>query len=319
MLKETLELLNIKRDHWYVDCNLGGGGHTSGILEKGGNVLGIDLDSESIQTVSSDYNLAKHYLDGRLFNVSNDLIVVQANFIEVGNVIESIREANLPIGQAILHKIKISGVLFDLGVSTHQLEKAARGFSFNTDAPLDMRMDQSKGVPAKDLVNGLYEKELAELFLKLGEESWSKPIAKKIVEYRGKKIIETTNELADIILLVKRQSHTDRTHPATQVFQALRIAVNDELNSLKEALPKAFEVLEPGGRIVVISFHSLEDRIVKNYFKELSSSHPREGGNPSDNRPLGKILTDKPIETSEEETSLNPRSRSAKLRTIEKL
>lgn len=286
MLKETLELLNIKKGHWYVDCNLGGGGHTKGILEKGGKVLGIDLDPDAIAEVNQNL---KKFIDG------GRLKLAQTNFI---NIAGAVKENNITL---------VSGVLFDLGVSTHQLEGAERGFSFNTDAPLDMRMDPSKGVSAKDLVNGLYEKELAELFLKLGEETWSKPIAKKIVEYREKKLIETTSELANIILSVKRRSPTDHTHPATKVFQALRIAVNDELNSLKEALPKAFEVLEPGGRIVVISFHSLEDRIVKNYFRELEEKN------------LGKILTDKPIETSEEEANLNPRSRSAKLRTIEKL
>jgi 16S rRNA (cytosine1402-N4)-methyltransferase len=194
-----------------------------------------------------------------------------------------------------------------LGVSTHQLEETERGFSFNKDAPLDMRMDPTKGASAKDLVNGLYERELAELFLKLGEENWSKPIARRIVQYREKKQIETTNELASIILSVRRRSPSDRTHPATRIFQALRIAVNDELNSLKEALPKAFEILESGGRIAVISFHSLEDRIVKNYFRELEEKQ------------LAKVITDKPLETSEEETNLNPRSRSAKLRVIEKL
>lgn len=285
MLKETLEFLNIKKDGWYVDCNLGGGGHTSGILEKGGNVLGIDLDPDAITEVNQ--NLKKYIDDGRLK-------LAQTNFL---NIADAVKE----------NDIEVSGVLFDLGVSTHQLEIAERGFSFNSDAPLDMRMDPSKGASAKDLVNGLYEKELAELFLKLGEENWSKPIAKKIVEYREKKAIETTNELANIILSVRRRSPSDRTHPATRIFQALRIAVNDELNSLREALPNSFEVLGNGGRIVVISFHSLEDRIVKNFFKELEETGK------------GKILTDKPTETSEKESIENPRSRSAKLRAIEKL
>jgi len=285
MLEDVLKFLKIKEGNWYVDCNLGGGGHTKGILELGGNVLGIDLDPDAINEVS--INLNKHIKKGKLK-------LTQTNFL---NIIEAAEDNNIS---------GVSGILFDLGVSTHQLEEAERGFSFNADAPLDMRMDPNKGVSAKDLINGLYEKELAELFLKLGEENWSKPIAKKIVEYRQKKQIETTNELANIILSIRRRSPSDRTHPATRIFQALRIAVNDELNSLKEALPKAFEVLEPMGRIVVISFHSLEDRIVKNYFKELEELN------------LGKILTDKPIETSEEESLKNPRSRSAKLRVFEK-
>lgn len=285
MLKEVLENLQIKKGHWYVDCNLGGGGHTTGILEKGGNVLGIDLDPDAIKEVSQ--NLKKYIDEGKLK-------LAQTNFL---NIADAVRDNNIP---------EVSGVLFDLGVSTHQLEEAERGFSFNADAPLDMRMDPTRGASAKDLVNGLYANELADLFLKLGEENWSKPIAKKIVEYRERKLIETTNELAQVILSVRRRSPSDRTHPATRVFQALRIAVNDELNSLKEALPKAFEVLEKEGRIAVISFHSLEDRIVKNYFKELEMQK------------LGKLITDKPIETSEEETLKNPRARSAKLRVIQK-
>jgi len=295
MLKEVLDLLQIKKGHWYVDCNLGGGGHTEGILKAGGNVLGIDLDPEAIAEVSKSL---KHFIEDKR------LILKQTNFAEVDSVVT---EAASTMKQLNNVTMNISGVLFDLGVSTHQLEETERGFSFNKDAPLDMRMDPTKGASAKDLINGLYEKELAELFLKLGEENWSKPIAKRIVEYREKKQIETTNELANIILSVRRRSPSDRTHPATRIFQALRIAVNDELNSLKEALPKAFEVLEPAGRIVVISFHSLEDRIVKNYFRDLEEQN------------LGKLITDKPVETSEEETQENPRARSAKLRVIEKI
>lgn len=286
MLKEALEYLNIREGEWFVDCNLGGGGHTEGILKAGGDVLGIDLDPDAIKEVSA--NLKNYIFEGRLK-------LAQTNFV---NIIDAVKGNNIPV---------VSGVLFDLGVSTHQLEETERGFSFNKDAPLDMRMDPTKGASAKDLVNGLYEKELAELFLKLGEENWSKPIAKKIVEYRNRKQIETTNELASIILSVRRRSPSDRTHPATRIFQALRIAVNDELNSLKDALPNAFSVLKPNGRIVVISFHSLEDRIVKNYYRELE-----EKGE-------GKLITEKPFETTEEEANINPRSRSAKLRVIEKL
>jgi len=285
MLKEVLEFLEIKKDHWYVDCNLGGGGHTEGILKAGGNVLGIDLDPDAISEVSSNL---KEYL------TEKKLKLAQTNFM---NIADAVKSKGLP---------EVSGILFDLGVSTHQLEEADRGFSFNADAPLDMRMDPTKGASAKDLVNGLYEKELAELFLKLGEENWSKPIARRIAQYRETKLIETTNELANIVMSVRRRSPSDRTHPATRIFQALRIAVNDELNSLKEALPRAFEVLEAGGRIVVISFHSLEDRIVKNYFRDLEE------------KKLAKIITDKPVATSESEATENPRSRSAKLRVVEK-
>lgn len=285
MLDETLSLLDIKRGEWYVDCNLGGGGHTSGILEKGGNVLGIDLDPDAIAEVSKNQ-------EARFKN--QELILKQSNFSQIKEVVEELGIDN------------IKGVLFDLGVSSYQLEKGERGFSFNIDAPLDMRMDQNFGVSAKELVNGLHEKELADLFWKLGEEFHSRQIAKKIVEYRKKKPIETTNELAGIVTSVSRRNTGDRTHPATRVFQSLRIAVNDELNSLKEALPKAFEILEDGGKLVVISFHSLEDRIVKNYFKEKVDA--------------GKatLLTKKPITPTLKEVEQNPRSRSGKLRAIEK-
>jgi len=280
MLNEVLGYMDIKPGMWYIDCNLGGGGHTKGILEKGGNVLGIDLDHSSIKEVSD--KLSGYLSSGRL-------ILEHNNFIHLEQIVRK-------------YNIKPLGILFDLGISTHQLEKAERGFSFNKDASLDMRMDQTKNTAtAKDLINGLHEKELAELFWKLGEENFSRQIARK------KKQIETTNELANIILSVRRRTPSDRTHPATRVFQALRIVVNDELNTLKDTLPQAFEVLEPGGRLTIISFHSLEDRIVKNSFKEFETSGK------------AKILTDKPLEPTEEEISKNPRARSGKLRVIEKL
>lgn len=286
MPKESIDFLKVQKNNWYVDCNLGGGGHTELILKKGGNVVGIDLDPDAINEVSE--NLKK-------FISQKKLILAQTNFANIKKVL-------------IQNKIeKVAGILFDLGVSTHQLEEGSRGFSFNKDAMLDMRMDPTTGVPARDLINGLHEGELAELFLKLGEENFAKPIAKKIVQYRKSKLIFTTDELSKIILSVRRRSPDDRTHPATRVFQALRIAVNDELNSLREALPEAFESLKTHGRIVVISFHSLEDRIVKNYFKELEQ------------KKLAEILTDKPVETSEEESNQNPRSRSGKLRAVEKI
>lgn len=285
LLNEVLDYLNIQPCKWYVDCNLGGGGHSSAILERGGKVLGIDLDLDAISEVE----------ENQKSNIKNqNLIVVQSNFAKIKEVVQE-------------KQITPSGVLFDLGVSTHQLEEASRGFSFNKDASLDMRMDQNFGASAKDLVNGLYENELANLFWEYGEEYQSKRIAKRIIEARSVKPIETTNELAEIIVGAHHRTKGDRLHPATRVFQALRIAVNDEMNNLKEALPASFEVLEKGGRLVVISFHSLEDRIVKNYFKELEESG------------LAKILTDKVVTPTEEEIEKNPRSRSGKLRAVEKL
>ncbi len=234
-----------------------------------------------------------------------------AEFEDLSSVIlesSASRESIMIDSRSSKSGMTVHGILFDLGVSSFQLEKADRGFSFNLDAELDMRMDQSSSSPkAKDLVNALHEGELSELFFKLGEENFAKKIAKKIVEYRKTKLIETTNELARIILSARPRSSSDRTHPATRVFQALRIAVNDELNSLKEALPNALEVLDKGGKMVVISFHSLEDRIVKNFFKEWE-----ENG-------LAKLLTKKPLEPANEETLNNTRARSGKLRVTEKL
>lgn len=295
MLEETIGYLDIKPDQWYLDCTLGGGGHTQAILDGGGKVLGIDLDPDAIKEDSKKYGLTIKEVNNHLQAVSENLILISNNFMHVQEIV-------------IKFKIKPLGLLFDLGVSSHQLDTTERGFSFNLDAPLDMRMDQNAQIPtAADLINGLHEKELLELFWKLGEENFSRPIAKKIVEYRKNKRIETTNELAKIILSVRKRTPQDRTHPATRVFQALRIAVNDELNSLREALPKASDVLEKGGRLVVISFHSLEDRIAKNYFKDWEE------------KGLVKILTKKPIEPTEEEISQNPRARSGKLRAIEKL
>ncbi len=284
MPEEAIKYLEIKKDSWYIDCNLGGGGHTEKILNAGGKVIGIDLDPDAIAEVS---NNLKEYMPDRL-------VLVKSNF-------SKLKDIHTQLGNP-----KIEGILFDLGVSSYQLETPERGFSFNTDAPLDMRMDKSSSVSAKDLVNALHESELATLFWKLGEERFAKKIAKKIAEARKTQPIETTNQLAKLILSGRPRGGTDRTHPATRVFQALRIAVNDELNSLKDTLPQALEILEPDGRLVVISFHSLEDRIVKDYFKESSQ------------KGLATLLTKKPIEPSEEEVLYNPRSRSGKLRVIQK-
>lgn len=287
MLSEVLANLNIKPGSWYIDCNLGGGGHTEGILKAGGNVLGIDLDPEAINEVTQ-----KH----KSFIESGKLILVQDNFSHLSHITQ------------ITHISPIQGVLFDLGVSTHQLDTPERGFSFNTDAPLDMRMNpNTQAVTAADLINALHEGELTKLFQKLGEENFAKPIARKIVEERKNKIIETTDELARIILSVRRRTPADRTHPATRIFQALRIAVNDELGSLRDTLPQALEVLAPKGRLVVISFHSLEDRIVKEFFKD------------EEEKCSIKIITQKPITPTEEEVEVNPRSRSGKLRVAEKV
>lgn len=295
MLNEVISFLDIKNDHWYIDCNLGMGGHTDAILKSGGKVLALDLDYDAIKEVAQNHNLTINLVHDRFQAISENLILVQANFSELKNIFSFFSIPNP------------SGILFDLGLSSFQLETSTRGFSFQSNAPLDMRMNRSQELLAEDLVNGLYEKELAELFWKYGEESFAKPIAKKIVEYRSHDKIDSTEKLVQIILSVKRKDPTKKIHPATKVFQALRIAVNDELHNLEEALPQAINILKPFGRVVTISFHSLEDRIIKNFFKNEEEKYSI------------KIITQKPIEPSEEEIRENPRSRSAKLRVAEKI
>lgn len=317
LLEEALKGLNIQPGAWYIDCNLGGGGHTEEILKKGGKVLGIDLDRDAILEVAKNHNLEIVQRENHIEAFSNHLILYQSNFSQIQHVVSQLplRHPELVSGSSKKDsglrqndKLVIKGILFDLGVSSFQLDAQERGFSFTKNAHLDMRMDQSANIAtASDLINGLHEGELADLFLKLGEENFSRPIAKRIIEYRKTKRIETTDELARVILSVRKRNQADKTHPATRVFQALRIAVNDELNNLKETLPVSFDVLDPEGRLVVISFHSLEDRIVKNYFKEL------------EDQGKAKLLTKKPLTPGSEEELENPRSRSSKLRMLEKI
>ena len=290
LLNETVKALDIKPKHKYIDATLGGGGHSVEIVKKGGILLGIDQDPEAVS-----------YASERLKNAQAcpDLLppkLVQSNFAEIDKVAKEFGFE------------KVAGILFDLGVSSHQLETSNRGFSFNQEGPLDMRMNPNLSVTAKDLVNGLNEGELAELFWKLGEEKFSRRFAKAICQARLNKPIETCNDLSQIILQeVSPRGRFARIHPATRVFQALRIAVNDELNSLKIALPKAVELLGSQGRIVVLSFHSLEDGIVKRFFIDQ-----KEKG-------ILKIISKSPITPTKEEVILNPRARSAKLRVAEKL
>ncbi len=257
LLKEVLEALDVKPGKKYIDCTFGGGGHFRAIQKAGGIVLGIDQDPEAKAPVHGNFAHLKK-------------IAVEAGFNAV------------------------DGILMDLGVSSHQLETDYRGFSFNREANLDMRMDpKNQTVTSADLVNAGSEKELANLFWKFGEERANRAVAKAIVEARP---ITTTNRLAEIVLRVRKHSPKDRTHPATRIFQALRIAVNNELENLEEALPQVMELLKPGGKLVVISFHSLEDRIVKNFMKKS---------------PL--------IRPTKEEIEQNPRARSGKLRIYEKI
>ncbi len=279
LLQETIDGLEIQKGKKYIDCTLGAGGHTREIVTRGGIVLGIDQDTDALEE-------AKRNLSGL------PVTVVYGNF---AHLFILARENGFE---------KVSGVLFDVGVSSHQLDSAERGFSFMQDSPLDMRMDKSLQVSAADLINGLTKGELVELFIKYGEEKFANRIAQNIVKQREKAPIVTTKELADIIY--RSYPVKGKIHPATRVFQALRIAVNDELHSLSDALPQALELLESKGRIAVIAFHSLEDRIVKNVFKDFAD------------KGFGTIITDKPIEPGIAEQEENRRSRSAKLRIFEK-
>lgn len=287
LLLSAIQGLNIVPGKKYLDATLGGGGHSLEIVKQGGQVLGIDRDPEAIEFARKKIQACPDTSPPKfvLGNFANIAEIARANdFAEV------------------------DGILFDLGVSSHQLEAVHRGFSFNQPGPLDMRMGPDLSVTAADLITVLNEGELFELFAKLGEEKFARRYAKAICSARGTKKIETCDELAKIILreAPPRGKH-DRTHPATRVFQALRIAVNDELNSIRLALPKAADILNPNGRLVVISFHSLEDGIVKRFFQEKE----KEG--------VFKILTKKPITPSQEEVLANFRARSGKLRVAEKV
>lgn len=281
LLKETCKLLNIKPQKAYLDCTLGSGGHTVEIIKKGGKLYGLDVDEKAIKRTQKRINQA---CPGAFYQLK------LGNFSKLK---EHAKDFKLT---------SVSGILMDLGLSSDQLEYKDKGFSFQHDSPLDMRADASLGVTAKDLINGLSKNELVKLFKKYGEEQYALSIANHIVLRRRQSPITTTLELASLITKVKRKR--GGIHEATKVFQALRIAVNDELNNLKDALPQAYKLLEKNGRLVVISFHSLEDRIVKNFFKEHQGL---------------KILTKKPITASKAELALNPRARSAKLRAAEKI
>lgn len=282
LLKEVLEYLNPQPDENFVDCTLGLAGHSSAILENNqpGKVLGIDLDKDSLEKVKEEK--------------IERLIPVQGNFANLKEIVE--RNDFYPV----------NGILLDLGFSSWQLEKGQRGISFQKDEILDMRFDKENDLTAKEIVNQWPEKELEKIFQEYGQERFSRKIAREIVSQRKFEKIETTSDLVEIVsqaIPFKK----GKIHFATRIFQALRIAVNDELNNLRKVLPQALEILESNGRLIVISFHSLEDRIVKNFFREKSKLE------------ILKILTKKPIRPGEEEIRLNPRSRSAKLRAITKL
>jgi len=267
LLKEVIELVKVQLGKKYIDATIGGGGHTKALLEKGARVLGIDVDQDALEYVRSNQ-------ESRITN--HELVLTKGNFKDLGEI-------------AHLNNFnRVSAVLFDLGVSSHQVDSAERGFSFLREGPLDMRMDKEEAVTAETLVNLLGKGELYDLFNKLGQEHRARTVSSSIVGARKIKAIQTTQELADVVAkaygITGEVSDFTKNKINQKVFQALRMAVNNELENIENTLPQALELLEEKGRIAVISFHSLEDGIVKKIFKGFAE------------KGLGQIITEKPIE-----------------------
>ncbi len=298
LLNETVDSLNVKKGGIYADFTLGGGGHTSLILERGGHVVGIDRDIAAIEN-------ARQRFQGKNFTA------VHNNFSNIKNI-----ALNLGID-------KFDGIIADLGVSSPQLDDASRGFSYMQDAPLDMRMDNRDSLTAKDVVNGYSSEELFRIISTYGEERWASRIVNFIVQERSKKSIETTFELVDIIkAAIPLSARKDGPHPAKRTFQAIRIEVNGELKILEQAVRDGAELLKKGGRMSVITFHSLEDRIIKTTFASLEKGCICPKDFPvcvCGNKPMAKSVSRKPLVPTEKELQANPRARSSKLRTIEKI
>ncbi|MGD6992485.1 16S rRNA (cytosine(1402)-N(4))-methyltransferase RsmH [Sutcliffiella horikoshii] len=302
LLNEAVEGLNIKEDGTYVDCTLGGAGHSSEIVKQlsdKGRLIAFDQDDHALEHAK---NVLHNYLDRVIF--------IKSNFKHLK---EKLYEQGIT---------KVDGVLFDLGVSSPQLDTPERGFSYHHEAPLDMRMDMNSPLSAYDVVNEWPYEKLVRIFFQYGEEKFSKQIARKIEEYRKSKPIETTLELVEIIKDgIPAPARRTGGHPAKRVFQAIRIAVNDELGVFEDAIHQAIDVLKVGGRVSVITFHSLEDRMCKVAFKEKSQLPQLPPGLPiipEEFQPILKLVTRKPILPSEEELEANNRARSAKLRIAEK-
>ena len=303
LLKETIDGLNIKPDGIYVDGTLGGGGHSLEIakrLSKNGHLYGIDRDTDAIEAAGE-----------RLREYSDRFTAIHSNFYNAAEVLKNIGVQ------------KIDGFILDLGVSSHQLDEADRGFSYMQDAPLDMRMDRGAPYTAWNVVNEKSEKELNDIIFNYGEEKWAKRIAQFIVAEREKKPIDTTYELVEVIKkAVPKGARRDGPHPAKRTFQAIRIEVNGELAILDKTVDDMTEMLSEGGRMCIITFHSLEDRIIKNAMKRHENPCTCPPEFPvcvCGKVPDGKGITRKPILPSDEELEVNPRSRSAKLRIMEKI
>ena len=302
LLREVLEGLNLGNDKIYVDCTIGGAGHSEKILEntKNSMLIGIDQDKDAILASSK-----------RLEKYKSRVKIVRSNFANIKNVLAS------------LNIEKVDGILADLGVSSHQIDTASRGFSFRFDGDLDMRMDMSQSLSAKNVVNEYSEENLKRIFKDFGEEKFASSIARKIVNERKKEPIVTTKQLEKIILsAVPRYKGNDGSSNVQRTFQAIRIEVNHELDILENFIRDAESVLSPGGRLVIITFHSLEDRIVKQTFKDLATGCICPSDFPvcvCGRKPKVKIVTPHPITATTEELETNRRSASAKLRVIEKL
>jgi len=281
LLKETLEALDVKENENYIDCTLNGGGHTKEILKRNGpdgKVLGIEIDKEIFDRVPKQERL----------------VAINDSYANLEEIVRKNEFEN------------VKGILFDIGMSSYHVDEAKRGFSFQKDEPL--LMSYGEGLSAEEIVNDWSEEEIEKIIREYGEENFAKKIAKKIVEKRRGEKIRSTFQLVSIIKEATPGSyHHNKTHFATRTFQALRIAVNDELNNFRSALPQALNVLDKGGRLAAISFHSLEDRIIKEFLKEKEKSGEL------------KIITKKPITPGDGEIQNNPRSRSAKLRTAIKI
>jgi 16S rRNA (cytosine1402-N4)-methyltransferase len=302
LLDESINALSVKHIGTYVDGTLGGGGHSLGILSMSDScrLIGIDRDSEAIAAAKE-----------RLKDYENRVIYKHGNYSEIKKYLQ---EENIE---------KIDGAILDLGVSSYQLDNGERGFSYNHDARLDMRMDRNQELTAYDVVNTYDKYKLADVFKNYGEEKFAMRIAQKAVEYREKKPIETCFELVDIIKAgIPNSARREGGHPAKRVFQAIRIEVNNELGLLKKSLEDFFDCLKPGGRLAIITFHSLEDRIVKTCFADFCKGCICPPDFPvcvCNNKPKGKLVNKKPIIASREEQENNSRSTCAKLRIIEKL
>jgi len=301
LLEEAIQGLNLKEDGIYVDCTLGYAGHSSEILKRvrRGCLFAFDQDSDAIK-----------YSTERLSKIGNNFTIIYSNFV---NLKEELKKHNIE---------KVDGILFDLGVSSVQLDETNRGFSYHQDAKLDMRMDKNNPLSAYEVVNNYSEKELSDIFFKFGEEKFSKSIARAIVKYRETKKIEGTLELVEIIKSAMPMKAKRDKHPARKVFQAIRIEVNHELDILEKSITDALDILNVGGRVAVITFHSLEDKIIKNIFKEKTHVDDMVKGLPDipeEYLSSYRLVNNKAIVPTNDELENNNRSRSAKLRVIERI